>query len=131
MDVNVTYITNKMGKCINLDDEFLKYFHENEGFHLRSERFYEDCCNSDPAVLVKWIKAAYMEGARCISKDTIDTLYDYGTAVAGINSVTYTPSESFDNSAVNLESYFNKVLNNTTKINEQILEEMENSNDRV
>ena len=99
-----------MGACIKLNDEFAKYFHENEGFALRSERFYNDMINADPAVLVKWIKAAYMAGARRAAQDAVDTLYDYGAALAGIDTVKYTPSDAYDTAADDLMVYFTKAL---------------------
>lgn len=49
--------------------EFLEWFHGLEGFHLLSERFYEDMhvsASLDPtqraALMVKWLEAAFEAG---------------------------------------------------------------------
>lgn len=51
--------------------DFFKWFHELEGFHLRSERFYDDIlsymfdeekdCRA-ATMMIKWLEAAFNEG---------------------------------------------------------------------
>jgi hypothetical protein len=100
---------------IDLKKEFEEYFHELEGFTLRSERFY----NSFSAIPNKtalatsmklWLEAAFIQGARSMAQDTVDTLRDYGTAVAGVNGVYVTQSKAFDIAADNLMTYYTQIL---------------------
>lgn len=54
-------------------DKFSQWFNEQEGFHLRSERFYDDVNqivgnSKSLQVLVDWLKAAYDQGV----KDTLN-----------------------------------------------------------
>jgi len=45
-----------------------------------------------------------------MAQDTLDTLGDYGTSLAGINEVCYTRTQAFDIAADNLKMYYNIVL---------------------
>lgn len=96
----------------NAREKFLEYFNESEGFCLRSERFYSEFIGSDinPDTIVKWLEAAYTEGARAMADDTIHTLRQYGTATAGINQPLYTPTESYDHAAENLAAYYASIF---------------------
>lgn len=64
-----------MKEPINLNNKFLEYFHEQEGFALRSERFYEDFVHSiskdhiDANWMILWLQAAYTVGAEDMAKD--------------------------------------------------------------
>ena len=95
-------------KNIDLKEKFQQYFHEQEGFGLRSERFYAD--SDSLRDLTKWLEAAFIQGAQVMAHDTIDTLRDYATSVAGINEVCYTSEQAFDASADNLMIYYDQIL---------------------
>lgn len=44
---------------------FINWFHQHEGFGLRSERFYEDECNRDMSMFLRmqrWMELAYQAG---------------------------------------------------------------------
>lgn len=104
-----------MGKVIDLDEQFSTYFHELETYAMRSERFYSDVNANIPALdksllMLKWLQAAFNQGARVMAQDTLDTLDDYGTAVAGIDEVVYNRSQAFDAARANLFPYFTQVL---------------------
>jgi hypothetical protein len=48
-------------------NHFFDWFHENEGFALRSERFYSDlwahvACSAAPLDIVNWLAAAFEAG---------------------------------------------------------------------
>lgn len=55
-----------MSKVMDLHEKFLEYFHELEGYALRSERFYAEY--KDPVVAVKWMEASFMAGAEAMRK---------------------------------------------------------------
>lgn len=99
---------------IDLKEKFQQYFHEQEGFGMRSERFYVDIesqrLKEDAVLMIKWLEAAFIQGARTMAQDTVDTLRDYATAVAGINEVRYTCEQAFDASADNLMTYYTEIL---------------------
>ena len=52
---------------IDLKEKFQQYFHEQEGFGLRSERFYADIesqrLKEDAVLMTKWLEAAFIQGA--------------------------------------------------------------------
>ena len=114
-----------MGQNIDLTQKFLEYFNELEGFGLRSERLDDDLswivhnpnCTSSKRIeiITKWIKAAYFRGARDMAQDTVDTLRDYATAVAGIDEVVYTREAAYDAAAESLMVYYTKVLDDAEK----------------
>ena len=64
-----------MKEPINLKKKFEDYFNEQEGFSLRSERFYEDFVNCrckdhiDIKMMIKWLQAAYTVGAEDMARD--------------------------------------------------------------
>ena len=49
-----------------------------------------------------------------MADDTLDTLGDYGTAVAGIDEPKYNATQCFDKARENLEDYFDRVIEDTT-----------------
>ena len=105
---------------IDLKEKFQQYFNEPEGFGLRSERFYDsmEAFSNKPALAASmklWLEAAFIQGARIMAQDTVDTLRDYATAVAGINEVRYTSEQAFDASADNLMTYYTKILQDIEK----------------
>lgn len=104
-----------MGANIDLNAKFLEYFNEIEGFSLRGERFYsefESGSMSKESVL-EWLKAAFLRGARDMAQDTVDTLGDYATALAGIDEVVYTREQAYDAAAESLMVYYTRVLDNS------------------
>lgn len=49
-----------------MNEKFLEYFHELQGFTTRSERFYEEfeCGVMREKRIIEWMQAAYMRGAQ-------------------------------------------------------------------
>ena len=101
-------------KNLDINEAFEKFFHELEGHSLRSERFYDDCEISDEQnrhrIMTLWAKELFNAGARAIAKDTLETLDDYATSMAGVDAVRYNLTEAFDIAAVDLHVYYNKIL---------------------
>ena len=114
-----------MGQNIDLKEKFLEYFNEQEGVCLRSERLYDDLtfivwnpgCTSAKRleIITKWMEAAYRQGARDMAQDTVDTLGDYATAVAGIPEVVYTREAAYDAARESLMVYYTRVLDEEQK----------------
>ena len=44
------------------NDEFYNWFDEIEGFHIREERFWDDCERGETGVLFEWLRAAFEVG---------------------------------------------------------------------
>ena len=109
-----------MGHKINLQEKFSEYFHEPENYSFRSERFADELSNivHNPSmtsvrrmeIMSKWLEAAFIQGARTMAQDTVDTLHDYGTALAGINDVVYNRTQAYDTAASNLAVYYTQIL---------------------
>ena len=99
---------------IDLKKKFEEYFNEQEGFGLRSERFYTDIesqrLREDAVLMTKWLEAAFIQGARAMAQDTVDTLRDYSTACAGIEYPHFTQSKAFGHAADNLMTYYTPLL---------------------
>jgi len=100
---------------VDLKAKFQQYFHEQEGFGLRSERFYDslDAFSNKPALAASmklWLETAFIQGARAMAQDTVDTLRDYAAAVAGIDEVCYNRTQAFDAAADNLMTYYTQIL---------------------
>lgn len=109
-----------MGKVVDLKEKFNEYFNELEGYCLRSERFYEslDAFSNKEALAASmklWLEAAFIQGARAMAQDTLDTLLDYGTATAGLEEPKRAPSESYDAAHASLHVYFTQVLQDAEK----------------
>jgi hypothetical protein len=101
-----------MSQNINLKQKFQEYFNEQESFSLRSERFFEEYSSGqmNQQRMMQWLEAAFIQGARTMAQDTVDTLRDYGTAVAGVKSPQRTPTECYDAAADSLMVYFTRIL---------------------
>lgn len=105
-----------MGNVVDLKEKFKEYFNEIESFGMRSERFYADirmlCMTKKvkPEIMEAWVEAAFIAGCRAMAQDTIDTLRDYGTAVAGIDDPKYNITDAFDKAADSLMVYYTQVL---------------------
>lgn len=99
-----------MGEVVDLKEKFKEYFNEVEGFSLRSERFFEDLRAADNEALAErmtaWLEAAFMQGAKAMAQDTLDTLLDYGTATAGLQEPKRNPTECYDAAHEALLHYF-------------------------
>ena len=107
-----------MGIEIDLYQKFDEYFNEVENYSLRSERFYDSLENFTnkqalAASMKLWLEAAFIQGARIMAQDSVDTLRDYATVLAGIDEVCYTREQAFDVAAKNLEIYITHILNKT------------------
>ena len=99
-------------KNIDLKAKFQDYFHDREGFALRSERFYDEFESGilrEKRILM-WLEAAFIQGARTMAQDTLDTLGDYATSVAGIDDECLTITQAFDAAKANLMIYYTQIL---------------------
>lgn len=66
---------NENISSIDIEQRFNQYFNELESFALRSERFYHDYYSSDsknPEIMVQWLRAAFIEGARVMAEHTLE-----------------------------------------------------------
>jgi len=99
-------------KNIDLKAKFQDYFHEQEGGALRSERFYDEfqCGILREKRILMWMEAAFIQGARTMAQDTVDTLGDYATSVAGIEDECLTIEQAFDAAKANLMTYYTQIL---------------------
>lgn len=99
---------------IDLDEKFMNWFHERESYHLRSERFYDDVnvqsAESRANIMTSWLRAAYIYGVAVAAQDSVDTLNQYGTSVAGVTEPLCNLTECYDRSAGNLLAYWDDVL---------------------
>ena len=104
-----------MGTNIDLKKKFQEYFYELEGFSLRSERFFDEFKfeSAQEQKIIKWLEAAYRQGACDMAQDTVDTLGDYAAAVAGLKSEMVTPDQVYDKARSSLIAYYNDVLDET------------------
>ena len=91
----------------NLNDLFLEWIHQQEGFHIRSERLGE---LTDRKVALDWLREAFMQGAFAMANDPIDALNDYACAMSGIDYPTKNPSQAFDSAAENLSAYYQQIF---------------------
>ena len=104
-----------MGIEIDLYQKFDEYFNEVENYSLRSERYYDSFENFTnkqalAASMKLWLEAAFIQGAKVMAQDSVDTLKDYATALAGIDEVCYTREQAFDVAAKNLTIYITHIL---------------------
>ena len=44
------------------NDDFYNWFSEIEGFHVREERFWDDCERGDKSALFEWVRWAFHMG---------------------------------------------------------------------
>lgn len=99
-----------MKEPYNTKQDFHNWFQELEGFSLRSERFYEilslESKEQQANILVKWLEAAYLQGARDVADETLYTLGCYATAVAGLEEPKYNPSQAYDTAAGSLDQHY-------------------------
>lgn len=100
-----------MNKHFNIKESFIRYIDELEGYSMRSERLQDEFEHSmDYKRLLEWLESAYAQGAKDMAQDTLETLGDYGAALAGFDDRMYTPSDCFDKSADNLKIYYDDVF---------------------
>jgi hypothetical protein len=97
---------------VDLKKKFQDYLHDLEGYSFRIERFDAECDADimNKERILEWMEAAFFAGANAMAQDTLDTLGDYGTSLAGINEVCYTRTQAFDIAADNLKMYYDIVL---------------------
>ena len=101
-----------MPEIINLEDEFNSWFNEIETYCLRSERLYEELPSMTSHQMLQWLKAAYLHGIKTAAQDSVDTLRDYSTAMYGVKYAV--PADlAFDDSANNLQVYWNNIFKDT------------------
>lgn len=86
---------------MEIKESFNKWFYENPYGLTGTRAEYVTAIN-----LIPMIRAAYEQGALDMAKDTIDTLGDYGTAVAGCPEVLITPTQKYDDVAKSLYAYY-------------------------
>ena len=98
------------GKVFDLTDGFDEYIDEQENFCSRLERFLNDAETADATTMVKWLEAAYRQGAHDMAQDTLAALQDYGTFCAGVDEGMYSLSDCFDKAYDNLSVYFGEVF---------------------
>lgn len=66
-------------KKLDLIQEFDKYFYENEYFSMRAERFYSELPeDANAELLVKWLRAAFVAGAKSVSHDSVERFHHLG-----------------------------------------------------
>lgn len=104
-----------MSQVIDLDKRFDDWFNKQEGFGLRSERFYTSLIEfntreAQAASMLLWLKAAYLHGIRVAAHDSVATLGDYATACAGLDAELTTATQCYDNSADALGYYWTLVF---------------------
>lgn len=116
-----------MGISIDLKEKFNEYFNEQEGYSLRSDRYFDDITtmmvDSQYSVdyrvklLTRWMEASFIQGARIMAQDTLDTLRDYATSMSEIDSSEKNTSQCIDNAADYLMIYYTKVLDRAEQHN--------------
>lgn len=101
-----------MGKAINLEREFIKWFYEEPYPEVGSNRCQYQANNSSINVDARdyWMRLAYKAGARRMAQDMLDTLADYACACEGLDPEQMTPSEAFDRARENLFVYATATL---------------------
>ena len=102
-------------KQIDIDAKLQEWFQEQEGYSLRSERFYDslDQFTNKAALassLVRWLEAAYFHGIKTAAHESSDTLLDYATTLAGCHPESKTPTAAYDEAAKSLIEYWKEVL---------------------
>lgn len=104
------------GKIFDLTSGFDDYIDEQEGYCSRLERFLNELDHPDPATMVKWLEAAYRQGAHDMAQDTLSALQDYGTFCAGVEENQYSLSDCFDKSFDNLMVYYTQVFDRKDEV---------------
>jgi hypothetical protein len=54
--------SKQVATYIESNDEFYNWFCEVEGFHIREERFWDDCERGDSKELFEWVRWAFHLG---------------------------------------------------------------------
>jgi hypothetical protein len=73
--------------------KFDQWWNQLEGFGLRSERFYADVDRADPAQLVQWLRAAYMQGAQDADTATAAALISIANQIVEPSQPVYNNQE--------------------------------------
>lgn len=97
---------------MNLKTNFEKYLNEIESYASRLERLYDEVESGmmRESRILEWMQAAYEQGCKDMAQDTLDTLGDYATALAGISDIVYTRESAHDAVRVNLIAYYDMIL---------------------
>jgi hypothetical protein len=74
-------------------NKFDQWWNQLEGFGLRSERFYADVDRADPAQLVQWLRAAYMQGVQDADTATAAALISIANQVVEPSQPVYNKQE--------------------------------------
>lgn len=100
-----------MSKVFNLQEKFQEYLHhlDEDALHVHSERFADAVASGNLEVMKAWMEAAFREGAKAMADDTVATLGDYATAVAGLSG-DYTLVQVYDLAAANLTPYYAQIF---------------------
>lgn len=98
----------------DLDEQFEEWLNGHQDFSLRSEYLHNDLdnCSDKMAVVLKWLRAAYKQGARDLANDTVYTLGCYATALSGLDDKCYTRSSAYDAAQESIEHYYKGILEN-------------------
>ena len=54
--------SEQVASYIESNDQFYDWFDELEGFHIREERFWDDCDRGDSKDLFEWVRWAFHMG---------------------------------------------------------------------
>jgi hypothetical protein len=105
----------ELSKVTDFEQKFNEWFNEQEGFGLRSERFYTSINHfrgneAQAEYLVRWLQAAYKQGAIDAAAESVNTLLQCSTACARLEAELITPAEKYEHAAFSLISYFKDVL---------------------
>ena len=104
-----------MGKAFEVGQAFTQYWNTQEGHHLMAERCVAEIVQAtgyEQITLIRaWMEYAFVAGAKAMADDTVDTLLDYGTAVAGLGTDITELSQVYDAAANSLTDYYAEVLN--------------------
>lgn len=107
-----------MGKQINLDREFIKWFYEEQYPEQGSNRAQAQAMGMEGVsidVRDYWMRQAYLQGAQTMAQDLLDTLADYACACEGLDPEMVTPAEIFDRARENLFVYAARTLDKVTE----------------
>jgi len=101
-----------MGKQINLDREFIKWFYDEQYPQAGSNRAQAQALGMPADIDARdyWTRLAYKAGARAMAQDLLDTLCDYACACEGLEPEMLTPSDVYDRARENLFVYVTRAL---------------------
>lgn len=98
---------------MDLEREWERWYHGQEGWTLRSERFWDDAKAGNINTMRDWLRAAWLEGVTRGARESREVLRDWGTAVSGCAPGPDHPrnlTEVFDRAADNLDDHWIRIL---------------------